>query len=49
MVEDYELKLKEEQTLREEDVNNLEDEMRVKESHLNDIMQSLEHDNSLKQ
>lgn len=31
MVEDYELKLREEQELREEDVNKLEDEMRGKE------------------
>lgn len=32
MVEDYELKLREEQELREEDVNKLEDEMRGKEA-----------------
>lgn len=48
MVEDYEQKLREESSLREEDVNALEDEMRAKESHLQDMIQQLEHDNSLK-
>lgn len=38
MVEDYEIKLREEQNLREEDVNNLEDEMRSKEAQMNDII-----------
>jgi len=48
MVEDYEVKLREEQQLREEDVNNLEEELRQKEAHMNEVLQQLEHDNSLK-
>jgi hypothetical protein len=32
MVEDYEIKLREESSLREEDVNNLQDEFHSKEA-----------------
>ena len=49
MVEDYEQKLKEEIENHQDELNNLTDEYKDKEAMMQDYINKLEHDNSLKQ